>query len=1067
MKIKAILFALCLGLLGPTEAQAVFDTGTGPYNSVSAAVRQPDGKIVIGGGFTSVDGFPRNGIARLNADGTLDLSFNPGIAANLGSTVRSIVLQPDGKIIAAGDFIFVGETDLTAVNPPAVFRGLIRLNPDGSLDPTLNPGLGPYLNNSIVVSDPPLVQQIALQPDGKIIVVGSFNTYQFSSAFGICRIFPDGSLDQSFSDAVGRGSQPFVRPSEEVPKVWTVRVQSDGKILVGGEFAIWGDRARRCIVRLNSNGSTDDTFNPELGATNNQPSSEPGETGGASVKAMAVDSQGRIYLAGSFINFNGVPRRSVVRVSSTGAIDLSYNAGALSTVGVDGGISDLALQSDGRVYLVGDLTRVNGVARAGIARLGTDGRIDSTFNPGLGFSGGTASVIFQQPDGFVVVGGSFTNYNGTAITAIARINQTGGLDGSTSGDGSGAVSGNFDFSYKSSPGTNGQINALLLQPDGKYVLAGQFTTYNSASAIRVARTTSEGAVDADNPSTPATEGFTVGSGPNGFAFALGRQSDGKILVGGSFTQFNGLTTGGIARVQVDGTVDTSFVAGLDGTVLSIALQSDGKILIGGTFTRAGGTSRSGVARLNADGSLDSSFNPGSGAGGSVKAVALQGDGKVLVAGAFSDFAGQAAGRIVRLNANGSIDTTFQAGAGADNTIEALALQSDGKILAVGNFAQFNRASRNRVVRLNSNGSVDAGFNNPLGGPSGVVKCVIVERSGKIFIGGQYASFNGNNNGFNPARLLSDGTLDNSFVPPSNDNVLINAMVLQPNDRLVVAGSFVASLNSNEFNNIVRIQNTVEDGRLVNVSSRAKVESGANVVIGGFVVNGETHKRILVRAIGPTLGAYGVSDALSTPTLELYDDQGRLLTANTGWATNPFKSDIVVTGLAPQNPSDSALIVTLRPGAYTAKVAGASGNVGVALVEVYDLDTRAAPRMINISTRAKVQQGDNVLIGGFAVRAESRRVVVRATGPSLSAYGVPGVLAQPTLTIVDANGTVIATNEGWRTGSNAAALQATGFAPADDREPGLLLDLPVGTYTAIVRGAGGTSGVALVEVFDTN
>lgn len=1066
MKIRAFLTAFCLALLGQAEVQAVFDTGTGPYNTVNAAIRQPDGKIIIGGGFTSVDGFPRNGIARLNADGTLDLSFNPGIAANLGSTVRTFAIQPDGKILAAGDFIFVGITDLDVLNPPSVYRGIIRLNSDGSLDPTLNPGFGPYLDDSIVVGRPPLVQQMALQPDGKIIMVGSFNTYDSDPAYGICRIFPNGALDTAFQIAVGRGSQTF-QTSDTVPKVWTVRLQSDGRILVGGEFAVWGARARRCIVRLTAGGVTDDTFNPELGATNNNPSTEPGENGGAVVKAIAVDQQGRIYFAGSFINFNGLPRKSVARVSSSGAIDLSYNSGTLPTVGLDGSVSDMALTSDGRLYIVGAITAVNGVERKGMARLTTDGRVDSTFNPGLGFVGGTANSIFQQPDGLLVVGGDFVNYNGTAITAIARLREDATLDGSTSGNGGGAVSGNFDFSFKSTPGTDAPVNALLLQSDGKCVLAGQFTTYNSQSSIRVARTTSEGAPDSDDPDTDPIEGFSVGTGPNGFAFSLAQQSDGRLLVGGSFTQFAGHETGGIARLLSDGRTDTSFVGPLNGTVLSMALQPDGKIVVGGTFTQAGSVNIFGVARLNSNGSLDPTFNPGSGAAGSVKAVARQSDGKVVVVGAFSAFAGQTVGRIVRLNSDGSIDSTFQTGVGADNTIENLAIQSDGKIVLVGNFAQFNRVNRNRVARLNADGTLDAGFKNSAGGPNGVVKTVLIERSGKIFIGGQYSAFNGNANGFNPARLLSDGTLDGTFVPPLNTNIIINAMALQSNDRLLVAGSFSATLSTSVFNNVLRLQNSVADGRLTNVSSRAKVETGADVVIGGFVVDGTTHKRMLLRAVGPSLAAYGVTGSLSAPTLELYDDQGRSLANNTGWTTNPFKSDILVTGLAPSSPADSALIVTLRPGAYTAKVSGSNSAVGVALVEVYDLDTRAAPRMINISTRAKVQQGDNVLIGGFAVQAETRRVVVRATGPSLAAYGVPGVLERPTLTVVNSSGAVIATNEGWRTGSNVSGLQASGFAPTDDREPALLLQLPVGTYTAIVRGAGGTTGVALVEVFDVN
>lgn len=1096
MKIRN-LFLLALGLcvLVAPCVRAQFDTGTGPYTTVTAAIRQPDGKILIGGGFTSVDGIPRNGIARLNADGSLDTSFNPGVRANLGSTVRSFALLPDGRIYAAGDFIFVRQR---FVEENGVFRGIIRLFPDGSIDDSFNPGAGTSISQSTILTSPPVIDHIALQPDGNLIVVGRFDNYRGITTRGICRLTPSADLDMEFTQNLGFGSRGFDLPPTELPPVKSAIVLANGKILVCGAFAGWDFPNRRCIARLNANGTLDTTFNPELGATNNSPETEPGQTGGASINSMVVQPNGQIIVAGDFVNFNGVPRRSVARLSADGALDLTYNPGntLFDPVGVSGSVNSIALGPNGTLYMVGAFTAVNGVARRGLAHLGTDGVVLTTGDilpSGSGFIAGTALNIFVQPDGKLVVSGTFTNFSGFPLVGIIRLNQDGTFDGvggggpgnggpggggGGGGGGGAGVIGSIDTTFDAPSGTDAPVLGAAVQSDGKILIVGQFTKYKEISAVRVARIREDGVLDTDiiDPATGAvsTRGFSAGIGPNGWAYSVVPLSDGKILVGGSFTSFNGVNRLGIVRLTSTGEVDTAFDTenGPNGAVFGIAVQSDGKIVVGGSFTQIGGVQQTGLARLNANGSLDTTFAVGSGANGAVKAVGLQG-GNIVAGGTFSTFNGTTAPRIVRLSANGSIDTSFNVGVGADNSIEALLTLPDGKIAIAGNFGQFRGVARNRVARLNNDGTVDGTFMNPLAGPNGTVKALALESSGKLFIGGTYTSFNGSPNMNNPVRLRTDGQVDSTFGSlTSTGAVSINALALDQRQRLIVGGQFVANVSGLDVpyisNNIMRLNNSVTVGRLVNVSSRAKVEAGGDdVVIGGFVVNGSTHKRVIVRAMGPSLTVAGVRGALTAPKLELFNSDGQVIAENTGWGTNPFTSDIQQSGLAPSNVADSAVIATLAPGAYTAKVSGVGSTTGVTLVEVYDLDVQALPRMINISTRAKVQQGEDVLIGGFAIRNQTRKVAVRAIGPSLVNYGVRGVLFRPTLTVYNSAGTAIATNSGWRSAANPAALQATGFAPSDDREPAMLLELPEGTYTAIVRGADGTSGVALVEVYEIN
>jgi hypothetical protein len=247
---------------------------------------------------------------------------------------------------------------------------------------------------------------------------------------------------------------------------------------------------------------------------------------------------------------------------------------------------------------------------------------------------------------------------------------------------------------------------------------------------------------------------------------------------------------------------------------------------------------------------------------------------------------------------------------------------------------------------------------------------------------------------------------------------------------------------------------------MNVSSRAAVGTGDNVMVGGFIVAGDTDKRVDLRAIGPSLGEFGVSGALADPTLSLYDSSGTLIEANDNRVAIPG----IPNPLLPTDPAESLLTAMLPPGSYTAILQGVNNGTGVALVEVYDHEP-ASSSVANISTRGDIGTSSDVLIGGFIVGgADPTNIILRAIGPSLGSFGVANPLPDPVLELHDGNGALLSSNDNWRSDQEGEIL-ATNIAPSDDREAAIVATLPPGSYTALVRDAQFSTGIALFEVYD--
>jgi uncharacterized delta-60 repeat protein len=616
---------------------AAFDEG------IYAIAVQPDGKVLIGGGFTLVNGIERFGIARLNTNGTVDTSFNPGTGAY---GAYAIAVQPDGRVLIAGGFQSVNGTDR---------RFVARLNANGSLDGSFDPGDGP--------SD--WAYAMALQADGKVLIGGNFTMLNGANCHGIARLNSDGTRDDNFNPGTLLTGNSFTYST-----VLSLATQADGKILVGGTFAINATNWIN-LARLNANGSLDTGFNPSLDSD-------------LGVGLLAVQPDGKILMSGGFTVAQGTTGHRFARLNASGNLDASFNPGSA----IDSGVMTAALQPDGKLLIGGTFTTVGGLARTGLARLNPDGGVDSTFSPGIKFVA-TASFIRSvalQPDGKVLATGTFAPTNGIQSSSIARFNADGSWDSSFQ-----LYLWAFVQPGDCLPGygcwQSVEATSVLVQPDGKVLVGGQVwtTIYGDEWSYDVVRPF------LGRFETNGSRDWSFTSGTNYSESCLARQPDGKILFGG---------VEGISRLNTDGTLDPSFNAGAIGSIRSIALQPDGKMVLGGAFYLIQAPNHSGVLRLNANGSLDASFNYGPAVSGFVHAVALQPDGKVLVAGDYYVLNGtNYLYGITRRNADGSLDASFNHGTTWGGAVRSIALPADGNILIGGNFTTVKDVVRPHVARL--------------------------------------------------------------------------------------------------------------------------------------------------------------------------------------------------------------------------------------------------------------------------------------------------------------------------------------------------------------------------------
>ena len=375
-----------------------------------------------------------------------------------------------------------------------------------------------------------------------------------------------------------------------------------------------------------------------------------------------------------------------------GAIDLPFKAtGTYAGVGGSVAVRAICVQTDGKILIAGDFTSYNGTSRGNIARLNSDGSLDTTFlATGTGANDHILDMALQS-DGKILIAGLFTTYNGTTRERIARLNTDGSLDMGFLASGTGAD--NF-------------VKAIAVQSDGKILIGGIFTSYNGTNRSRIARLNTDGTIDTTFLATGT--GVGEGSGGTGQVHDIAIQTDGKMVIGGYFASYNGTTRGNIARINADGSLDTTFLntgAGANESVSKVIVLSDGKVLIAGWFSTFNGlTNRGRFTRLNSTGAPDTSFisSTVSGMGSSqVYSIVVQPDSKILIGGPFTSYAGVGRICLARLNADGTLDTGL-AVYGAENGSDAvlsIATQVDGKILAGGFFTQFNKVETGNLARI--------------------------------------------------------------------------------------------------------------------------------------------------------------------------------------------------------------------------------------------------------------------------------------------------------------------------------------------------------------------------------
>lgn len=635
------------------------------------------------------------------------------------------------------------------------------------------------------------------------------------------------ALDPSFTPAVIKGGATF--------GIRALQLQPDGKALVAGELDFVGGTLSNRVLRLNTNGTRDASFQATAGAL-------------GLVDALAVQADGKILIGGAIAGYNGVNTSSVVRLNADGTLDVSFVPDP--ALNLRGQTLALAIQPDGKILAVGSYAAVGrGAALANIVRLNPDGSLDPSFAPGTGAGnstgGGAVFSVLVQADGKIVVGGNFTGFNGVVINHLARLNSTGSLDPT----------------FTPGTGPSSTVRTLAQQPDGKLLVGGSFSTYDGQVARRLLRLLPTGTMD---------NSFQVGTGPSGMVTRVRLRATGEVLLTGSFTSYNNQVCGPVARLSTSGALDTSFgvaTSQYSGVHYDVLEWTGGQLLVGGNEKTypAGPTTSQNVAylaRLTPAGQLDLAFNLNLEARGSLTSLTFLTSGKLLVTGYFNSFNGTATqyGNLQRLNANGSFDTeitpatpttpttyyqqllpqsdgrtyallqddsqsssiyrlvrlladgsldTSFNGPTFDNaynyvTLNQVLLQANGTIIVTGDFETSNGTPRLQLARLQANGALDATFNNnPFWSGQGSLIQVLPEPGGTFIV---EWSTNSSAFSYGLKRLDTSGNLSNTF---QNNAVITGSpvplgVVLQPNGQLVVSGGITSYNGTATPNGAVRL-----------------------------------------------------------------------------------------------------------------------------------------------------------------------------------------------------------------------------------------------------------------------
>ncbi len=836
------------GLLGGQNSQFhpdLREVQAGTFNSNSdndiyAVAIQPDGKVLAGGAY-GVGGSGRVYFSRLNANGTLDSVFNPNAnGSNVNGAVHGVAVQADGKIIIGGEFS-AGFTRLNANSTPdnsfvpantniSTFavqadgkiltggNGLSRRNNDpatqsltvpsvnrvqwlrGGASPEVGQvsfelstdggntynalGVGTRIAGGWEKTGLTLPGSGEIRARGRTASGNGSGVVETLAAFGTAA--PDIAVEQPLgTDIADGGIANFgdVAVGDTLTRTFTIK--NTGTATLAG-LSITKDGADAAMMTITASASPIPPL-PGGGSTTFTVRFAPTSTGGttAALHIASNDPDENPF----DVTLTGIGTLS----SNADLAGLSLSAGTLTPAFAGGTTSYGASVA----YAISSVTATPTVAQS-TATVRVNGVTVASGSPSaplsLSFGANALAVVVTAGDGVTPRTYNITVTRAAPAPGDVQTDLTPNPNGSVlpvavQPDGKIVIGGNFatvgglarsrlarllangtvesTATFNPGTGANGEVSVVGVQADGKILLGGSFTTVNGQTRNRLARLNTDGTLE-------STATFNAGTGPSAAVYGVAFQTDGKILLAGAFTAVNGQTRNRIARLDASGAVEGTATfdpgTGANNTVYSAALQADGKILLGGIFTTVNAQTRNRIVRLNTDGTLESTatFNPGTGANGEISAVCVQADGKILLGGAFTSVNGQARNRIARLNADGTLESTatFNAGTGANDKVLTVGLQADGKILLGGLFTTVNAQTRNRIARLNPDGSIESTATfNAGAGANGVVNGVAVQADGKIVLGGSFSSVNGQPRS-NLALLFNDAATQSFALPDS-------------------------------------------------------------------------------------------------------------------------------------------------------------------------------------------------------------------------------------------------------------------------------------------------------------
>ena len=898
--------------LARLNSDGTLDPDFGLEYSINGPVRaleiQGDGRILIAGGFDAIDSAPSRYLARMTAGGTLDQTFN------IGSGADNPIFAVKETSAGGGKAILIGGSFSIFNGIPR--RGIARLTPDGRTDPLFNPGAG--INGTVLA--------IEVQRDGKILIGGEFTSVDGVARINVARLNADGSLDRSFDAGVGADGS-----------VRSIVIQFDDRILLAGLFTSVAGVDRRHIARVFSDGAFDSSFDPGAGAD-------------SAIYAVALQPDGKIVLAGDFTSFDGVGVNRIVRLNPDGSTDTGINFGR----GANALINAVSIQPDRRILIGGAFSEVDGLPRNRFARLyggsisgagqlefaspvftasenatnlvitvrrsgGLDGTVSvdylsraNTASPGVDYTDVRGSLTFAagensksfviplvddnlaEPNEFIglaltnVAGGAALGDQPVAMVSIVSDDSLVSFTDVTYSIGEGAPGGRALIHVSREGDTSRPASVVFSASDGTALAAQDFNPLTTTLIIPAGESSASVTLQVINDTevedsetvvlrlsspgqntgvgraaaaltildddvapgildvlqiSPVSEGsrtvvatVTRNSGKTGFVSVQYSLRNGSAASGSDYVQNSGTifflegeTIKSVTLTIIDddviegnetflfeisnpsngaqvgissatatildddlpsGSVDTSFNpgAGPNGPIRALKFAQNNRLLIGGEFTAVNGVQRSRIARLNAGGALDSTFSAEPGPDGIVSDLELAPDGKVILAGDFNTVQGALLNRIARLNGSGTLDFSFALPLGFNAALSDAARQSDGKIVLGGMFDIASAAGRNRIARIHADGTLDLQFNPGIGADNNV--SAVVMQDEKILIGGSFLTVNGTEKR-GIARLHSDGVLDTTFnrTGAGVSNGVVNKILLLADGRIMIGGGF--------------------------------------------------------------------------------------------------------------------------------------------------------------------------------------------------------------------------------------------------------------------------------------